>query len=419
MYGLTLIAVLVVMGGLIAFFGDRIGTRVGKKKLTVFGLRPRHTSVLVTIVTGILIAASTLGVLSLTSQDVRTALFGMAELQKELNFLSQEVSTQNVELAQGRAALEAKTKEYSALTKKVSETAARLAAITAELKEVTAERDRTAAELDQVRADYDRARADLDTSRHEVARLQETKQQLEARMDELNKTKASLQSDVDRLNELTANLRKGISTVREGTLVFRAGEALAAAAFKGGRPAEETGQSLAAFIYQANQAILERLGITNKNLDVLWVSRHDFDAAVAALASAHDDELVVRLLAAGNTVYGEPVIGRIDIVPNRLIYQRDETVCSQTYPAAKNAGEAEEKVMSFLREVNAAAIRRGILPDPIQGTVGIMSGQQLYDTVNKVRRLGSSGTILLTAIAQRDIYTIGPLQIDIKVERAP
>lgn len=63
MYGLLLIVVLVVTGGVIAFIGDRVGSRVGKKKLSLFGLRPRHTSVIVTIITGVLITTFTFVIL--------------------------------------------------------------------------------------------------------------------------------------------------------------------------------------------------------------------------------------------------------------------------------------------------------------------------------------------------------------------
>jgi len=40
MYGFTLILTLVVVGGVIAYIGDRLGMNVGRKKLTLFGLRP-------------------------------------------------------------------------------------------------------------------------------------------------------------------------------------------------------------------------------------------------------------------------------------------------------------------------------------------------------------------------------------------
>ena len=84
MYGIMLIVVLVLTGGVIAFIGDRLGSKVGKKKLSLFGMRPKHTSILVTIVTGILITTVTFGVLAVASENVRTALFGMEKLREEM-----------------------------------------------------------------------------------------------------------------------------------------------------------------------------------------------------------------------------------------------------------------------------------------------------------------------------------------------
>ena len=84
MDGIILILVLILMGGAIAFIGDRLGSKVGKKKLSLFGLRPKHTSTVVTIVTGILIVTATFGILTAVSQDVRTALFGMEKLKAQM-----------------------------------------------------------------------------------------------------------------------------------------------------------------------------------------------------------------------------------------------------------------------------------------------------------------------------------------------
>ncbi|MDU3113248.1 MAG: DUF3084 domain-containing protein, partial [Megasphaera sp.] len=51
-YGWIMLVVLAVMGGIIAYLGDKIGSRVGKQKIKLFGLRPKYTSILVTILTG-------------------------------------------------------------------------------------------------------------------------------------------------------------------------------------------------------------------------------------------------------------------------------------------------------------------------------------------------------------------------------
>jgi uncharacterized protein (DUF3084 family) len=71
----TLIAVLVLVGGIIAYLGDKIGMKVGRSRLSLFGLRPKHTSVIVTICTGIIIAGASIATLTIASQDVRTAFF--------------------------------------------------------------------------------------------------------------------------------------------------------------------------------------------------------------------------------------------------------------------------------------------------------------------------------------------------------
>ncbi len=85
-----LIFSIIILAGVIAYLGDILGRRIGKKKLSLFKLRPRYTAILVSVITGILIAAITLTILSVASQDVRTALFGMKELKIKLNNWNRE-----------------------------------------------------------------------------------------------------------------------------------------------------------------------------------------------------------------------------------------------------------------------------------------------------------------------------------------
>ncbi len=84
-----LILSIIILAGVIAYLGDILGRRIGKRKLSLFKLRPRYTAVLVSVITGILIAAITLLILSVASQDVRTALFGMGELKAQIEQLEQ------------------------------------------------------------------------------------------------------------------------------------------------------------------------------------------------------------------------------------------------------------------------------------------------------------------------------------------
>lgn len=416
MFGIALIAILAITGGIIAYIGDKLGTKVGKKKLTIFGLRPKHTSILVTIITGILITVSTIGILALVSRDVRTALFGMEALKTELATLSHEVTAQNSELEASRSALEAKTAEFAALNLKVQDAAAKLAAIASELSAAIAQRDYTARQLQQTQKDYALAKGDLTAAQQSITTLKKTKSELDTRVNTLTEAKVTLETDVNRLNELTIKLKQGIQVVRGGSIIYRAGEILTTAVLPGGATQDETVKALASVVYKANQSIIEKLAIEDKNLEVLWVSQSDFDKVAAAIA-ANQQDVIVRISAGGNTVYGEPVVGHLSIFPNHHIYKQGQTIYMTIAEVGHNAVQAEEAVMRFLSQVNAAAIKEGILPDPIQGTVGVIGGTEFYDAVNTAKRY--KGKITLTATAQNDTYTAGPLKIQIHIQGTP
>jgi uncharacterized protein (DUF3084 family) len=59
--GWLLILAVLILGGVLSTLGDRLGSRIGKARLSLFQLRPRKTAVLVTVLTGSLISALTLG----------------------------------------------------------------------------------------------------------------------------------------------------------------------------------------------------------------------------------------------------------------------------------------------------------------------------------------------------------------------
>jgi uncharacterized protein (DUF3084 family) len=66
--------VLMIAGGVIAYLGDDLGYRIGKKRLTILRFRPRHTAQIITVISGTLIAAGALLVLLVLNRDFRTAL---------------------------------------------------------------------------------------------------------------------------------------------------------------------------------------------------------------------------------------------------------------------------------------------------------------------------------------------------------
>ena len=81
-----LIVFLIFLGGLIAPFGDLLGTKIGKSRFSIFKLRPKKTATIVTIITGGFISSISIGLLILVSEEFRQRLFvDIPFLQKTLD----------------------------------------------------------------------------------------------------------------------------------------------------------------------------------------------------------------------------------------------------------------------------------------------------------------------------------------------
>jgi len=81
-----LIVFLILLGGLLAPFGDLLGTKIGKARFSILKLRPKKTATIVTIITGGFISAISIGLLILVSEEFRQRLFvDIPFLQKTLD----------------------------------------------------------------------------------------------------------------------------------------------------------------------------------------------------------------------------------------------------------------------------------------------------------------------------------------------
>ncbi len=88
-----LIIAILLLGGLIAALGDRIGSKVGKARLRLFKLRPKQTAVVITITTGILISSSTLLILFTLSESLRQGIFELDEILRKRREITAQLRT--------------------------------------------------------------------------------------------------------------------------------------------------------------------------------------------------------------------------------------------------------------------------------------------------------------------------------------
>jgi uncharacterized protein (DUF3084 family) len=83
--GLLLVPILIVVSGVVAYLGNQVGRAIGRRRLSLLGLRPRYTAHVISVVTGMLITVISLGTVLLVSQDARVGLFRLNDLREQID----------------------------------------------------------------------------------------------------------------------------------------------------------------------------------------------------------------------------------------------------------------------------------------------------------------------------------------------
>ena len=395
MFGIRLMFLLAVMGGIIAFIADKLGSKIGKKKLSVFGLRPHDTSVLLTVLSGVMIALFSVGILAVSSESARTALFGMEKLQKELFRLTAEKSTAEEEYSKAMASLKEKNAAIAELDKEIQKV---------NEDKATAEGNLAAANnsLHEVRGQYEVTQGALVNAKNEVQSLTEARNKLN--------------EEIKDLKQETKALEQGLAVMRGGQMMYDSGEIVFVGVLQGGRSEEESLKQMKWLFESANTSAMNRIGLDpGSQANLVWVPEEESVRLLRILGKAKENVLV-RMRSLANTVIGQPVLCAMEVIPNRLIFKNGDKIHQKVIDMSGKDMTPDQSFMTFLKEVNERSVKAGVLPDPMTGKVGNMSAVTMVETVTKMQRMG--GKILLTAYADGNITTAGPVQLRLQIERA-
>ncbi|MFM9264646.1 DUF3084 domain-containing protein [Tychonema sp. BBK16] len=211
--GYILVFVILILGGVIATVSDRLGTKVGKARLSLFKLRPRDTAVVVTVMAGSILSATTLGILFATSKPLRTGVFRIDEIQKrlsnarrELNQATQEKNRVETELGQARAA-QAQAK-------------ANLEKINRSLQTANAEQAKTQAKLNSLRTQLNSVEAAKSKTEKQLSEVEAAKSQTESQLLSVEAAKSQTESQllsVEAAKSRTESQLKMVQAARETT----------------------------------------------------------------------------------------------------------------------------------------------------------------------------------------------------------
>ena len=367
MYSLILVFTVIIISGLIAFVGDWVGLKIGKKRVTIFGLRPHSTAIFITIISGILIAIITVTILAISSNDVRTALFGMEELKEKLSYLSREVELRSTQLST--------TKE--------------------DLKEKITQ-------LQEMEGKYQKLTEDIKNKTNQLEELLIIREGLIEEKERLNK-------EVEELNATIKALYSGITWIREGEVIFGSDEQIALTIIQSQKPIEEIKKEIIEFLNEASNKVLAMGAKKDERSNQVFIIAEKEFEDIAQKIYDSDKEMIVRLLSLINVVKGEPIVAHFNILENKLVFKIDEEIISEEIESSGVPGEVEKELLSLLRKVNIIAVKEGIIPDPKTSFVGTVSAINLYDTIRAIVESGT--TMKVTVISIYDTWSTGPLRV--------
>jgi uncharacterized protein (DUF3084 family) len=394
--GWLLILAVLILGGVLSTLGDRLGSRIGKARLSLFQLRPRKTAVLVTVLTGSLISALTLGLMVAVSERLRVGLFQLDQLEARLS--------------NSRKALQA--------------SGAQLARTKNQLHQAQGERKR--AEADRRRADQGRAtargqlkqvEARAQQLRAALAPLQQRRKQLEAERDRLGRDVKARDGELRQLQERTARgqqelkqLEGKVLALRSGDVVLSSAQPLIVAQVAIPKPtlAKQVVEDL---LRQANLRAFEQVLPGQKpDRQLLLIPRSEVLKVEQAIGNG--GSWVVSILSAGNVLRGEnQVLAFTDVRPNQRVVNKGQVLASVTLdPLELSSDQVRARLNLLLAAARTEAMRQGSLAGSIQFDVEAFNelGRQLSD--RKVRR-----AVVVQAVSLRDSDTADAVVVELRI----
>jgi uncharacterized protein (DUF3084 family) len=448
--GIILILAVLILGGVIATVGDRIGTRVGKARLSLFNLRPKKTAVLVTILTGALISATTMALLLVTNERLRVGIFQLGQIERKLSGTRDTLKRTLNDLQKTMGQKTQVEQELSRTKTEQARVQTKLDRINESLKEAIAKQSQAETQRKRAEAQRDVIRSQLSTVseqalrlRSEISQLQSERQILITQRDQVKQQIAQRDAEIaqrnavieqrdrdiadrdtviaqreSRLKELEAQQtylaqkvqlsEQEADLIRRGILRIQRNQVLASAVVRITDPTAAN-QAVDQLLRKANQVALRAVqpGVTEEQ-QIVQITNPEVQQLVGQIDDGQD--YVVRIIAAANYVQGEktPVAVFADAVRNQVLFLAGDVIASKSIePSTLSTEELNQSISQLVAASNFRARRAGVLTEGVQ----IDRLQAWSSFIEQLRQYNS--TVEIRAVAAEVTYTVGPLKIEL------
>ena len=372
--------------------GDRLGTRIGKARLSFLRMRPRRTAVVFTAITGSLISALSFAVLITINDRWRRGLFELGRIEESLWTTRENLDSIQDALATSREALvdaERSRNQAEAEVQGLAERTDRLQAQTRELQHTINMLD---GQRQQLLNEQDRLAKAVDRRDQELGALQE-----------------KINTQVNALD----TLRRSITALRRGDVAIASNEPLAMAQVALPRPSEAQ-VAINSLLNQANRAAYERLLPGQQpTRQLIYIPTSEVERIARDLQTGH--AWIVTIRSANNVLLGEnSLLAFADVRPSRQVLEAGQILASTVVEEDERSPEAVNQRLSLLlATARNQASRLGALNTQI-----ILDDEALTTLVRTlVSRTDPQAT--LEAFSLQDGDTGDPLHLGIRWQSPP
>ena len=354
------LAVFVMMCGFIAYWGDLLGRRMGKRRLMLFGLRPRYTAILTTSVTGMLIAVFTIG--------------AMATLSKEIRYIISKGERIVLELRDTQREYHAAQEQLRVAGKRLDQQKQIVTNARKEVQKAVAERKELASEIKTLTGNLDKLKIDL---RKNEAELANSEKQLVSARNDLSSAKKEIavrRKDIDTLRKTQRELVDTTgSSLFEKNVIFRPHQEISRRVISCTQAKSEIRANFIGLLNDAGKKAREkgaRIGengravrILPKMIDKRLYKESEIIDAVVDQISGSSGFVVARVFSFGNSFEGQQVVVDCEINYNRFVYASGDEVASISIDGRDSRGQILGTLIAFLKtDVRAAATQKGVIP---------------------------------------------------------
>lgn len=447
---LFLAGIIIVVSGLIAYIGDLVGRKMGRKRLTLFGLRPRHTAIIISVSMGMLIATLTLGATMLVDKRIRDSFFTpISDLKAQLKATQAQAAKANADIADTLAETQRVRALFDAKTLELSQTDRQLAVS-------RAQRRRIQRELDQARRELADVQKQLNGKQRELARISDRLSRTSAHLLKRSQEFLALQTEETRLTQMRDDLQGQVSELTErvqvlsefarssfAPLVFTSGQEIVSGLLPAGG-AEARNAALKQLFAAAEKVVRQRSPeMDAKTPALLFVGGSvshfenlDQVEAVKALAERvaalkSSAPVIVRLAPVNNVPVNGPAliaVQSVELEPNATIYHAGDVIAKMELTVTDGTRTADilgRMVEELLTARVPEALRaRGVLM--ITRRVDFARPEQVPDMVlSRVpwtellavtqQVAARRGTVSVMATAHAAVTRYGPVDVSVTV----